>query len=222
MVSLTQSVPDTPPARVGTWITFGCPPSDCAGSTAFFEQEARCRNRPTTRDGHDKVETTVTALYPTLVADREWVLLAYRMPREPSGPRVTVWRKLRRLGALQLVDGLVALPATPTTVEAFEWLAEEIAEADGNVWIWKAEGSSRQDRALRQALRAAVAEEYATLAVEATKASVDPQSRTVQRLRRTLRDIERRDFIGPRERDDARRTIRRLAQSLDAPVERSR
>ena len=39
------------------------------------------------------------------------VLLAYRLPREPSGPRVTVWRKLRRLGVAQVLDGLVALPA---------------------------------------------------------------------------------------------------------------
>ena len=41
----------------------------------------------------------------------DWVLLAYRLPREPSTPRITVWRKLRRLGVAQLVDGLVALPA---------------------------------------------------------------------------------------------------------------
>jgi hypothetical protein len=27
-----------------------------------------------------------------------WVLLSYRMPREPSTPRITIWRKLKRLG----------------------------------------------------------------------------------------------------------------------------
>ena len=41
---------------------------------------------------------------------RRWVLLAYRMPREPSTPRIAVWRKLRRLGVAQIVDGLVAVP----------------------------------------------------------------------------------------------------------------
>src|SRR2546421_12267955 len=62
----------------------------------------------------------------TVMAESEWVLLAYRLPRDPSGPRVTVWRKLRRLGAVQLVDGLVALPADAATVEAFDWLADEV------------------------------------------------------------------------------------------------
>ena len=27
----------------------------------------------------------------------EWVLLSYRIPREPSTPRITVWRKLERV-----------------------------------------------------------------------------------------------------------------------------
>ena len=61
----------------------------------------------------------------------EWVLLAYRLPREPSTPRISLWRKLRRLGAVQVVDGLVTLPADPKTVEAFDWLADEVLEAGG-------------------------------------------------------------------------------------------
>ena len=43
----------------------------------------------------------------------EWVLLSYRLPREPSGPRTTLWRRLKRLGVAQLSDGLVAFPPTP-------------------------------------------------------------------------------------------------------------
>ena len=36
-----------------------------------------------------------------------WVQLAYRLPREPSAPRLAVWRRLRGLGVAQLLDGLV-------------------------------------------------------------------------------------------------------------------
>ena len=45
-----------------------------------------------------------------------WVLLCYRLPREPSTPRITVWRKLKRLGVAQLSDGLVTLPAAGALV----------------------------------------------------------------------------------------------------------
>ena len=145
------------------------------------------------------------------MTDADWVLLAYRLPREPSGPRVTVWRKLRRLGAVQLVDGLVALPADAETVEAFGWLADAVIEAGGEAWTWRATGSKTQDRALRQQLRDAVVAEYRALTTDAKGAGDD--RRTVQRLRRALRDIERRDFVGPKERDEARRAVQRLVDS---------
>jgi hypothetical protein len=122
-----------------------------------------------------------------------------------------MWRKLRRLGAVQLVDGLVALPAQGETVESFGWLADEVLEAGGQAWTWRATGSKAQDQALQQRLRAMVVDEYRALVAEAKAAGDD--RRTVQRLRRSLRDIERRDFVRPRERDDARRALRRLAES---------
>src|SRR3954447_15051479 len=156
------------------------------------------------------------------MAEPDWVLLAYRMPREPSAPRVTVWRKLRRLGAVQVVDGLVALPANAETVEAFGWLADEVIEAGGDAWTWSATGSKQQDRSLRQRLKNAVIEEYAAVIAEAADSGDEPKRRTVERLRRTLRDIERRDFVAPKERDDARRAVHRLSASLDANQESRR
>ncbi len=156
------------------------------------------------------------------MAESDWVLLAYRMPREPSAPRVTVWRKLRRLGAVQMVDGLVALPANAVTVEAFGWLADEIMEAGGEAWTWRASGSKQQDRALRQQLRDAVVEEYTALTADAKAALDEPQRRTVERLRRSLRDIERRDHIAPRERDEARRAVQRVIESLDSATAKER
>src|SRR5215213_9321310 len=53
----------------------------------------------------------------------EWVLLTYRMPRDPSTPRISVWRKLKGLGVAQLGDGLHALPADARTREQPEWVA---------------------------------------------------------------------------------------------------
>src|SRR5687767_13255972 len=107
-----------------------------------------------------------------------WVLLAYRMPREPSTPRIAVWRKLRKLGAVQLVDGLVALPADPATVEAFDWLADEVIEAGGEAWTWRATpGSKQQHSALRERASAAVVDEYRALVADARQAAAEPSSR---------------------------------------------
>lgn len=150
----------------------------------------------------------------------EWVLLAYRLPREPSGPRVTVWRKLRALGVVQLVDGLVALPASSQNRERFDWLADEILEAGGEAWTFAATpGSKDQQRALAARLTEAAAEEYRSLLeeTEAVLASGNrPHRRTVNRLRRELRRIEERDPFPPKERAKVRRAVERLEARLDA------
>jgi hypothetical protein len=149
--------------------------------------------------------------------DTEWVLLAYRLPREPSTPRIAVWRKLRRLGAVQLVDGLVALPADAATVEAFDWLADEVIEAGGEAWTWTARpGSKRQHAALRQRLSGEIAGEYQSLIADARGAAADPSRRTVERLRRELHRIETRDRFGVKEREHARRAVARAAAALAA------
>jgi len=143
-------------------------------------------------------------------------LLAYRLPREPSTPRITLWRKLRRLGAVQLVDGLVALPADPSTVEAFDWLAEEASEAGGEAWTWRGQpGSKAQEKALRERMTAAVAEEYSALLVDAQAARSEPSRRIVERLRRELHRIEARDHFGSDEREPARQAIDALAAEVE-------
>src|ERR671931_1031928 len=92
----------------------------------------------------------------------EWVLLAYRLPREPSTPRIALWRRLRELGASQLLDGLVALPADSRTREQLEWLAEEVTEAGGEATVWIGQpGSLAQARGLAARMAAEIAEQYA-------------------------------------------------------------
>jgi hypothetical protein len=66
----------------------------------------------------------------------EWLLLTYKIPREPTAGRVYIWRKLKQLGAVALQDALWVLPATPRTQEHFQWLAVEIVELGGEATLF--------------------------------------------------------------------------------------
>lgn len=149
------------------------------------------------------------------MARSSWVLLAYRLPREPSTPRIAVWRRLRRLGALQLVDGLVALPLDATTREALEWVAEEVEQAGGEATVWIAEpAASTDERALAARMTAAVAADYRSVIEAAGAAARDAGSdrrRAAARLRRELQRVRSRDFFPPPERDEAEQAVERLA-----------
>lgn len=68
-----------------------------------------------------------------------WLLMTYRIPREPTAGRVYVWRKLKQLGAVALHDAVWVLPATPRTQEQFQWLATEVTELGGEATYWLAD-----------------------------------------------------------------------------------
>lgn len=148
----------------------------------------------------------------------EWVLLSYRLPREPSTPRIAVWRKLKRLGVAQLGDGLVALPAGARAREQLEWVAEEVTDAGGTAAIWLARPATRaQQDQLARAMAGARAAEYQAIIAAATAAAAtataDPVARAsaVRRLRNEFRTIQRRDYFPPAECDQAQAAIQALA-----------
>ena len=149
----------------------------------------------------------------------EWVLLAYRLPREPSTPRIAVWRKLRRLGVAQVLDGLVALPADARTQEQLEWAADEILDAGGEATLWVGRlTSATQERELASKMAATLADGYRRVEADAAEAAADApgvRRRTLGRLRRELRRLAQQDHFPPPERERARRAVEALAAEVE-------
>lgn len=147
----------------------------------------------------------------------DWVILIYRVPREPSSPRIAIWRKLRALGVAQLGDGVVALPEDARTREHLEWVADQVIEAGGTALLLRAQTLARKDeRTLAHAMAQSRAEEYRDLtnrAAEVAQAglSLAEATRALKRLRKDLRAIQKRDYFPPLERDDAVAAINRRA-----------
>jgi hypothetical protein len=79
-----------------------------------------------------QLAVTVTNVTLATMAQATWILLSSRLPREPSRLRLSIWRRLKRIGAVLLHDSVWILPADAKTREAFEWLAEEIEEQGGH------------------------------------------------------------------------------------------
>src|SRR5438093_2238077 len=150
-----------------------------------------------------------------------WVLLAYRLPREPSTPRSALWRKLRALGAAQVIDGLVALPLDARNREQLEWLADGVVEAGGEATTWVGElTSAAQERELAGRMAEAVGHAYQALIADATAAREESHGRrrTLGRLRRELRRIRARDYFPPPERELAQHAVEEIAALIEEPV----
>jgi hypothetical protein len=169
------------------------------------------------------------------VVEISWVLLSSRLPREPSRLRLGTWRRLRRLGAVLLHDALWVLPADAKTREAFEWLADEIAERAGTAFLWEAKSlGGPQDQEIIQRFRAEVDARYTGIvdtanairrtALRSTaRQGREPNSVAARllRARRQLRGLERalrlewrRDYFRAPGRAQAEAALRAAVEAL--------
>ena len=105
---------------------------------------------------------------------REWLLLLYKVPPEPTANRVSVWRKLKRLGAILLHDAVWVLPPSPRTTEELRWLAAEIRERGGDAMLWEASlGLDGNDDALVRQFVVQVDGVYADILERLDRADAD-------------------------------------------------
>jgi hypothetical protein len=156
--------------------------------------------------------------YDERVQVSQWVMLVYRLPRTPSTPRITLWRKLRRLGVAQIMDGVVALPANADSREQLEWLAEDVVQAGGDATIWRAQpATAAEHRRLAGAMTRRIDEEYRTITAQAHAAAATPplqRRRTLARLRRELRRVATREYFPSDHAGAARDAVEALAQRI--------
>jgi hypothetical protein len=137
-----------------------------------------------------------------------WIVLSYSLPSTPrSSPRVALWRRLRRLGAISPTGGVHILPEQEECIEAFQWLAQEIRQTQGEALVMRVEQfDGLTDSQLIELFRLARDEEYGD--IEAQLVTLEQAASTVagsearsdlldnlDKLRRRHADIKRVDYF---------------------------
>ncbi len=93
-----------------------------------------------------------------------WLLLTYRLPAERSSARVAVWREVRRSGALQLQQSIVAFPDTADFRKALARVRAVVAEVEGSAIAMRVDPLEGDDESrLQDAWNAARVDEYEEL-----------------------------------------------------------
>lgn len=157
-----------------------------------------------------------------MVATPRWLVLAWRLPTGLGTQRVSLWRNLRKLGAVSLTPGAAVLPYQDELHEQLDWLAEEIEQSDGDAWVLPVgELNDAEERHIRNQMRAGREEEYAILAEEATDflrqsrraPGVGSNGQQINKellaLQRRFRKIRQRDYFDASGRREAANRIDR-------------
>ena len=70
------------------------------------------------------------------MADKtRWVLLLYGLPTKKGAVRISLWRALRKCGALSLKTSAYLLPETPEHTERSQWLAQQVRDGGGEATL---------------------------------------------------------------------------------------
>src|SRR5258708_1268443 len=133
----------------------------------------------------------------------KWLLLLYRLPTRSSAARVSLWRQLKKAGALSFKSSVSLLPDSTDHFERFQWIAQQVRDAGGEatlIRVTEIEGLDYPDLVRR--LNDARAKDYDALsaspkkliAANKRKASESFPVELDQRLRR-FEEIRKIDFF---------------------------
>src|SRR2546421_759628 len=66
-------------------------------------------------------------------------MLLFSLPTNRNAERVTGWRRLKKIGAVQIKTSTYLLPDEPAQYEQFQWLAQQIRDYGGDATLVRAQ-----------------------------------------------------------------------------------
>ncbi|WP_214318514.1 Chromate resistance protein ChrB [Nonomuraea sediminis] len=168
------------------------------------------------------------------VPDERFLLLVYRVPSSTSRARVAVWRELKRLGALYIQQAVCVLPDRPGVRERLDKIRTRIAELEGESMHFVLDDVADQERQmLVRSFKDNSAKEYAEIVEECetkffkeieferfrgnyTFEEAEEIRQDLEKLKRWLRKVEQRDWMGAPGRDTATAKVAECEQLLEA------
>ena len=147
-----------------------------------------------------------------MITASSWLLLLFSLPTNRNTERVAVWRRLKKMGAVQIKTSTYLLPDEPAQYEQFQWLAQQIRDYGGDSTLVRAqeiEGLSKEK--VIAMFNEARAKSYGELRkslqgfiTRRKKMDAEGGASELQRLMRQFREIRAVDFFdSPRGHDIA-------------------
>jgi len=152
-----------------------------------------------------------------VITATSWLLLLFSLPTNRNTERVAVWRRLKKMGAVQIKTSTYLLPDEPAQYEQFQWLAQQIRDYGGDSTLVRAqeiEGLTK-DKVIAM-FNDARARDYAELRKflqgfigRRKKTNAETAAAELERLTRQFREIREVDFFDSARGHDVAMLLRR-------------
>lgn len=164
--------------------------------------------------------------------EKSWLLLLFSLPTNRNTERVAVWRRLKKLGAVQIKTSTYLLPDEPAQYEQFQWLAQQIRDYGGDSTLVRAraiEGLTTEKviaifNSARDKEYSALKKAVQHLIAQKKKTDAEFAATELERLTRQFRELRQIDFFNSARGHDVAMLLRRAEgpkrlkklQTLDA------
>lgn len=170
--------------------------------------------------------------------DTRWLLLSFHLPAEPSRPRVAVWRRLQKLGAVKLEGGVWLLPHAEALSVSIQEVVSEVRCHGGAAHAFLTCPMSLEDEdVLKKRYNRAREEEYAELLHECEKhlAHIDREMREqnysfpeveelegdLEKIQRWFAQIKERDVFAVPAGQASEEMLQKCREALDSFTKRA-
>jgi hypothetical protein len=158
-------------------------------------------------------------MVPVMMAPHRWILLLYGLPTRKGAARVSLWRQLKKCGALPLKTSAYLLPDEPQHHERLQWLAQQVRDGGGEATLihvteiegLKHEAIVRQFNEARGADYAGLQAALKELIAQHRKQPGDTLAAEVEKLTRQFEEIRKIDFFDCARAQDAQMLLQRAA-----------
>jgi DNA-binding transcriptional regulator PaaX len=161
-----------------------------------------------------------------------WLMIIYRVPSTPSTSRVTVWKRVKELGAYSFQQSVYILPNLPKVKEAVNQLKEQISRLGGESKVIEiASLGEDQEKEVQAGFNSNRKEEYEEVIKACNEllheiedesntedfhfADLEENEKHIQRVKDLLEDVVGRDYFGSSLRDKALTLMDECQQRFD-------
>jgi hypothetical protein len=162
-----------------------------------------------------------------------WILLIYKVPPEPAKKRISLWRKLKAMGAVYLQNGVCLLPKTDEHLRSLKILENDIDAMRGESVLLETVALDRvQEEKVFARFKADRDEDYTEFldkcadfereiakevdAKHFTFAELEENDQDLKKLRNWLEKIQKLDFHNAPLRAEADQRLTHCEELLDA------
>ena len=163
--------------------------------------------------------------------EHRWIAISYALPREPSRPRVAIWRKLKKIGAVNMQQSLWVLPASDESRAFLDEIKEDVVRGGGEAFVLSFSADADGDARIRRKISAEREAEYGELFEQCedffteidkettrgnfTFAEIEENEEELAKLETWYRKIAARDIASSSLRDKAEALLAECKRQLD-------